>query len=146
MLISQICFAESLKFNENGFKIDSLESQEKNVFFQALSMSLPPQKGLQAGVIVQIQPSIAKNLKEYKAFSEKEFSSYNIELIKSEIINKSYMFEYIHTVNTRVRLHGYSKALMKGNLIYLATGTAPVDDWKELGNKIVSVVNSFELM
>jgi hypothetical protein len=55
-------------------------------------MNLTPKNGLGKGVVVQIQPSVVKDIEEYKAISEAEFEKYKIITISSEIKGISYIY------------------------------------------------------
>jgi len=146
LLFVNSSIAEELRFPDNGFKISSLESLKKDVFFQPLMMNLTPKNGLGKGVVVQIQPSVVKNIEEYKVISEAEFEKYKMIAISSEIKGSSYIYECIQTLSNGVKLHSYGRAMMKGNLVYSALATTPVDEWEENSKKLKETVNSFELI
>ena len=143
LAFSSTGFATTLVFDKAGFEINSLESPPGPEGAQALIMMLPAEGGFAANVNVQIQP-YAGSLDEYKKLSESQFNQLDFKVMTSSIENNVLKFEYAGSMNDQT-LHWYSRAIKKGNFVYLVTATSQEKSWQKNKAALVASVNSFKL-
>ena len=143
ILINVVSYAETATFKEAGFSIDTLDQEPSPAGVAPLQMSLSPVNGFSGNVNVQIQP-YPGTLKEYVSLSESQFIQMGLKTLSSEFTNDTAAFEYAGILNG-YDLHFYAKVFKKGNLFYLATATDLNSQWDKSKDKLISVVNSFQL-
>ncbi|MBI3186627.1 MAG: hypothetical protein HYZ31_02000 [Gammaproteobacteria bacterium] len=148
LLISALAFsspgyATTLIFDKAGFEISTLEAPPGPEGTQALIMMLPAEGGFAANVNVQIQP-YAGSLADYKKLSESQFSQLGFKVMTSAIDKNILTFEYAGSMSDQT-LHWYSRAIKKGNFIYLVTATSQERNWLKNKAALETSVNSFKL-
>lgn len=134
----------ALDFPKSGFTIPALDGGTSAAGSQPLTMMIPAVNGFSSNVNVQIQ-AYPSSIEDYKALSEAQFKQMGIQAINSEVQGDSYFIEYEGVMNGH-NLHFYSKAIKKGNLVYLATATALSSSWESDKEQLTKVVDGFSLL
>jgi hypothetical protein len=134
--------AARLVFNNAGFSIAPLDVPVKDTG-RILFMYLPSSGGISPNVSVQAQKH-AGTLEEYAAVSKKEVETYKLTLISNKVDKGVFFSEYAGELQGH-KLHFYCKAELASGLVYLATGSASEEQWKDDGAKLKACVDSFEL-
>lgn len=132
-----------IEFKNEGFKLNALESTGTNYGHVLFQMFLPVDNGFTPSVNVMTQ-DYTGTLQDYKELSDTQFESLGLELIKSEITGNRYIIEYRGNLQGR-EIHAYSVAQKRGYLVYLSTGMTTLSSWDKYKDKIISVIDSFEL-
>lgn len=135
--------AGTLVFEESGFSINSLDSPPSLSGGQPLQMLLPAVNGFAANINVQIQPYTG-TISQYKELSESQFKQLGLTTIHSKANESNLLFEYTGIMSNK-KLHWYSKAIKKGDFVYLVTATEQETSWEQTKNKLISAVDSFKL-
>lgn len=135
----------SLQFPDLGFSIQPLEPDLKEVSGNhiALQMFLPTSEEFAPNVNVIVQ-RYEGSIEEYKSLSDGQFESLGVNMIKSELKDGIVIFEYTTDKFGSSEVHIYTRGYMVNDKVYLATGTRTIKQWKKMGNKIMSVVNSLD--
>lgn len=136
--------ADKLTFPQAGFSIAPLDAKPAQAQEQKLMMFLPGVGGFAPNVNVLLQPHTG-TLDEYIAISKNGFQKLNftiLNLAKSGI--DTILLEYTGQMRG-MSLHWYAKAILKDGRVYLATATAPEDQWPATCAKLKACVDSFQL-
>lgn len=130
-----------LRFPDAGFSIAPLDSPPGKTPIQPLTMCLPAQDGFAANVNVQIQP-FKDGIGTYSSLSVTQLKAAGLKLLQNKSVGKSAaIYEYTGMMQGNL-LHYYQRAEKSGDYIYLATATAPDDQWAELGPRLKACVDS----
>ncbi|EDM25531.1 hypothetical protein LNTAR_23719 [Lentisphaera araneosa HTCC2155] len=142
LILSSALYAD---FSHNDFQITPPKADSKlspngpqvAIFF------LPPMDNFQANVNVQKQ-AFKGTIEEYKNISMGQFTKMKFTLISQNLSQGVFTVEYTGNMQNR-DFQWYSKAVKKGDYVYLVTGAAPKRTWQYQGDKIKASVNSFKL-
>ncbi|WP_028973023.1 hypothetical protein [Spirochaeta cellobiosiphila] len=132
-----------ITYLNEGFSIDTLESETTAQGHQILMMFLPTDKGFAPSVNIMTQ-DYSGSLEDYKKISESQFQQLGIEVIISVIDEGKLNMEYMGVLQGQ-DIHGYAIAIKKDNYIYLTTGTTLRSQWEKYKDQLIKVVLSFEL-
>ena len=142
-LVGHTTLAAEAHFDQAGFSIKLLDTSSASQNFQPLQMFLPAVNGFAANVNVQLQ-FYSDSLQAYQALSESQFKQFGMTLVRSELKQDILWFEY-RGVMYGNDLYFYSKALKRGDLVYLATATDLQSEWPQSGEQLRAVVDSMTL-
>jgi len=140
-------FAESrLNFETYGFSIDNLQvpSGDKGDVFQTVMMFLPASDGFAPNVNILIQ-KFSGTVAEYLKISETQFTAAQAVVINKKQTDKNLILEYTVNMNGK-DIHVYSKAIFDKDVVYLASGTSLVSQWKSVGTVLKKNVDSIQLV
>jgi hypothetical protein len=127
-----------------GFEIEALDAAPGAETTPALIMSLPGVGGFASNINVNIQPYKGA-MKDYVALSKGQFEQMKWKLIIDELKSDGeWRTEYTGTLNGNA-LHFYSRALLKGEHVYLVTATAAESQWSAVQAKLRKHVDSLKL-
>lgn len=136
--------ANAVEFPLYGFEIDPLDSTPGAEGSAVLVMSLPGVRGFASNVNVNIQP-YKGTMKEYVALSKRQFEQAKCKVITDEQKEDGeWRIEYTATMGGN-NLHFYSRALLKGERVYLVTATAEESQWAGVQAKLRKNVDSLKL-
>jgi hypothetical protein len=136
--------AGTLDFPLYGFEIEALDAAPGAETAPALAMSLPGVRGFAANINVNIQP-YKGTMKEYVALSKGQFGQMKWKVIAEETKGDAeWRAEYSATMNGN-SMHFYSRALQKGDHVYLVTATAEESQWAGLQARLRKHVDSMKL-
>ena len=142
--IHQEVKADTIVLPKYGFQIDPLDAPPSNAPAQALMTFLPPKNNFAANVNVQIQP-YSEGIKHYITLSEGQFKQAGLQVIsEKQNADNEWVCEYSGDLQGRV-LHFYSRAIFRGNKIYLITATDLNQDWNEDSMALKKCVDSFKM-
>lgn len=135
-------FAGSLEFPKYGFSIDALEPASFENGANPLILCLPAKDNFAANVNVAIQP-FTGTMKQYIEISKDQFQSAGMKILSEKNVSDTeWVCEYSGEMNGS-ELHWYARAVAKGKLVYLVTGTGRDADWKDQSAAIIGCVDSF---
>ena len=100
-----------------------------------LVMYVGDETDFNSNVNVMIQ-DFSGTIDEYKELSESQYRDLGWDVLRSEIIDGAYYVEVSGGL-----FHYYAKGISNGSYVYLATGTSRADDWLEVRDAIVTVVD-----
>ena len=126
-----------------GFSIQPLEEESVGSNYVVLQMYLPPTEKGSPNINVMLQ-EYKESLEEYKIFSDMQLKSINVSILSSAIKDNAYIVEYTGQMSGK-SIHVYTRAVKKGDRIYLITAAASPDQWREYSGKLIRTVNSFRL-
>ena len=142
-LVGHTTLAAEAHFEQAGFSIKLLDTSSASQNFQPLQMFLPAVNGFAANVNVQLQ-FYSDSLQAYQALSESQFKQFGMTLVRSELKQNVLWFEYRGAMYGN-DLYFYSKALKRGDSVYLATATDLQSQWPQSGEQLRAVVDSMTL-
>ena len=142
-VLSVSVHAETLNFPQAGFSIDSLEASPSNNGGQVLYMFLPTENGFSPNINVMIQPYLG-TIEQYRSLSEAQFKRAAWKIISIQDKGNTITFEYSGLFRGN-QMHWYAKAVKKGDLVYLVTGTDSQLTWGKNKSKLMIAVDSFKL-
>ncbi len=131
-----------LHFDQLGFQIQAIEEKNDSITSLPLTLRLPTTNGFSPNITVILQP-YKGTLKNYKAVTDQQLNQAQLKIIKSEVKDDTYTFEYSGFI-TGANLHVYSKAQIKDNIVYLTTGTDLMIQWDLNKERLLRAVNSFK--
>ena len=131
-------------FQGLGFSIQppSLQDMPDN---QAIVIFYFPVSEKSAPNVSVIKQTYADSTSRYKDLSETQLKEQKAEIISSKIVDGKYYIEYIWVVNG-IKLHFYSKAILKNGKAVLATATATPGQWRKFRNELIKTVESLSLL
>jgi hypothetical protein len=130
-----------LVFKRNGFSIAPLDEPGKGVC-HVLIMMLPGSGsgGSPPSVTVETQQFMG-TLEDHLALSRKRFESANFSILAQRRVGKD---AYVIEFSMKSTLHHYTKAVMGTGKVYVVSGMATEEQWKDVSEKIMACVDSFE--
>lgn len=135
-------FAGPLEFPKYGFSIDALEPESFENGANPLILCLPAKDNFAANVNVAVQP-FTGTMKQYIEISKDQFRSAGMKILSEKNgSDTEWVCEYAGEMNGSA-LHWYARAVAKGKLVYLVTGTGLDADWKDQSAAIIKCVESF---
>lgn len=143
LLFANAAFATEVTYKKAGFSINILDSSPSISGSQPVQMFLPAVNGFAANVNVQLQP-YSESLDDYRKLSLAQFSQFGLKVVSSSIKNNTLVFEYSGLMLGN-HLYFYSKAVKKGDFVYLATATDLSSEWPNKSSQLKSIVNSLKL-
>ena len=104
---------------------------------------LPAKNGFSGNVNVQKQ-YYPGTIDSYNELSVKQFKELGITILKNSNRKDELMYESKGIV-TGYDLHFYTRAIKKGDHVFLVTATGLAKDWESQKKKLMESVNSFKL-
>jgi hypothetical protein len=132
-----------LHFPGSGFSITPLEDEEAGEPRQVLMMFLAPRDGFASNVNVQMQPWPG-SFDAYAKLSENQFKQMGWKVLDESSTEDSRQWEYTGHLQG-MEMHFYSRACKRGEIVYLATGTALASNWEKDKQTLKACVDSFKL-
>lgn len=137
-------------FADNTFTSDDLDfsmsvpvsKEQKIPIYQIALFFLPASDSFAANVGVQKQ-KYADTLEAYAKLSLEQMKQMKWNVINHTIKENEIIYEYTGSSQNR-EIHWYSRALKRGDCIYLITATALESKWEEQKAELSGIVNSFK--
>ncbi len=136
----------SLTFQNYGFAIDELKTNENGVFHQVLIMNLPTKNGaFTPSVSVIIQP-FEGTLEDYLRIYRQHIIDLGWTVIDRATSEEKYTFIEFSGMNQGVTYHSYIRIEIGDGKAYIITAIAEESQWLEVSAELVASVASFKLI
>ena len=143
LIFTSFCIGQENIIIADG-KSYAITPPAENISNGAIAMYfLQPKNEFAGNVNIMIQ-SWDGTVKEYIDLTMGQLKSANLKLVKGDISEVEWKFEYKGKAQGR-DLHWYARAVKSNNKILLITATGLETDWEDQRVKFVESVNSFKL-
>lgn len=134
-----------LVFKNSGFCITPLDEPTTQGSQMVLGMFLPASNRFAPNVNVMAQ-RYSGDLDQYILLSKKQFEEAKYTIIaEKKHGDESWTVEYSGQTGSRA-MHWYAKAVRGDGTVYLTTGTALEEQWKDVADKLKACVDSFDTL
>ena len=144
LFASALSADNTFTYDDLGFSMNvMLPKEQKTPIYQIAMFFLPVSDSFAANVGVQKQ-KYADTLAAYDKLSLEQMKQMKWNVINHTVKENEIIYEYKGSSQNR-EVHWYSKAIKKGDFIYLVTATALESKWAEQKAELSGMVDSFKL-